>query len=80
MMIKGVAIFLAASTIASASIATTSEPALTEIRAAEATSLPETTNSNVKGLVFDRFYQVWLENIVCASPEYHYLERFCFNT
>lgn len=45
--------------------ATTSEPALAQISAAAATTKPEITTSDVKGLSFDRFYQVWLENIVC---------------
>ena len=44
--------------------ATTSEPALAQIEAAAATTKPEITTSGVKGLSFDRFYQVWLENIV----------------
>ncbi|CAG8038608.1 unnamed protein product [Penicillium salamii] len=43
--------------------ATTSEPALAQISAAAATTKPEITTSDVKGLSFDRFYQVWLENI-----------------
>ena len=62
-----VAIILAAAVVANAGVATTSEPAMTQIQAAEATTLPEVTTSNVKGLAFDRFYQVWLENIVRAS-------------
>ncbi|KAJ5818434.1 Acid phosphatase [Penicillium riverlandense] len=54
---------LSAAALARAASITTSEPAVAAIDAAMATTLPETTNSNVKGLAFDRFYQVWLENI-----------------
>lgn len=50
--------------LAVAQTATTSEPALADIHAAAATTKPEVTTSDVKGLAFDRFYQVWLENIV----------------
>lgn len=55
---------MGAAALATAQTATTSEPALADIRAATATTKPEVTVSNVKGLAFDRFYQVWLENIV----------------
>ncbi|KAJ5106522.1 phosphoesterase-domain-containing protein [Penicillium angulare] len=46
-----------------ARLATTSEPALSEIREAQATTLPEVSTSDVKGVAFNRFYQIWLENI-----------------
>ncbi|KAJ5278949.1 acid phosphatase [Penicillium angulare] len=46
-----------------ASLATTSEPALSEIREAQATTLPEVSTSNFEGVAFKRFYQIWLENI-----------------
>jgi hypothetical protein len=58
------AVVLAVVVSAMAQIATVSEPALSEIHAAAATIKPQVTTSDVKGLVFDRFYQVWLENIV----------------
>jgi acid phosphatase len=58
---------LAAAVLARAEIATTSEPALAQITAAAATTKPESPTSDVKGLAFDRFYQVWLENIVRDS-------------
>ncbi|KAJ5929168.1 hypothetical protein N7454_007016 [Penicillium verhagenii] len=54
---------LAAATLALAGVATVSEPDKSDILKAQATTLPEFSTSNVKGLVFDRFYQVWLENI-----------------
>lgn len=55
---------LAVLNVATAATITTSEPSLPEIQAAQATTLPETTNSDVGGVAFDRFYQIWLENIV----------------
>lgn len=59
---------LAAAVLARAQIATTSEPAVAQITAAAATTVPESPTSDVKGLAFDRFYQVWLENIVSDTP------------
>lgn len=67
---KAVALnLLAAAAVARAGVATVSEPSLSQIKKAQATTLPESPTSNVKGLAFDRFYQVWLENIVC---DHHY--------
>ncbi|KAJ5185184.1 Phosphoesterase [Penicillium cf. griseofulvum] len=57
------AVLMGGATLAIAQTATTSEPAVAEIHAAAATTKPEVTVSNVKGLAFDRFYQIWLENI-----------------
>ncbi|CAG8043164.1 unnamed protein product [Penicillium olsonii] len=54
---------LAMAAVAIGLTATTSEPALAQISEAAATTKPEITTSGVKGLAFDRFYQVWLENI-----------------
>jgi len=61
---KGAVALLAAAVLARAQVATTSEPAFAQITAVAATTRPESPISNVKGLAFDRFYQVWLENIV----------------
>ncbi|KGO43953.1 Phosphoesterase [Penicillium expansum] len=58
-----IAVVMGAAALATAQTATTSEPAVADIRAAAATTKPEVTTSDVKGLAFDRFYQVWLENI-----------------
>ncbi|KAJ5683404.1 hypothetical protein N7462_006569 [Penicillium macrosclerotiorum] len=55
--------FLALLTLAAAGTITTSEPSLQDINAAAATTLPYSPTSNVKGLAFDRFYQIWLENV-----------------
>jgi hypothetical protein len=59
-----VAGMLAAASIAVAQTIQTSEPTLPEIQAAAATALPLSPTSNVKGVAFDRFIQVWLENTV----------------
>lgn len=58
-----IAAFLTAASLAYAEIATEEKPSLSEIEAAAATTLPYSPVSDVKGLAFDRFYQVWLENI-----------------
>lgn len=57
-------LLLAAAGAASAQLITTSEPALSDIKAAAATAVPSSPVSNVQGLAFKNFYQVWLENIV----------------
>jgi acid phosphatase len=56
--------------------ATSSEPAestvapsLSAVESAAATVTPLSPVSNVKGVAFDRFYQVWLENTVCKGKE-----------
>ncbi|KAJ5747729.1 acid phosphatase PHOa [Penicillium nucicola] len=54
---------LALAGMAAGAIITTSEPAKTAIAAAEATTVPQVWTSNVTGNSFDRFYQVWLENV-----------------
>ncbi|KAJ5629199.1 Acid phosphatase [Penicillium herquei] len=56
-------VLLLTAAVALAGVATTSEPALSEIHEAQATTLPEVTTSKAKGIAFNRFYQVWLENI-----------------
>jgi len=42
----------------------TIQPALSDIRAAQATALPSSPTSNVKGKAFDRIIHIWLENTV----------------
>lgn len=56
------ATLLAAASLTGAQLATISEPSISEINQAAATTLPESPTSDVKGVAFDRFYQVWLEN------------------
>lgn len=58
---------VAAAVMVRAQVATTSEPAVSAIKAAAATTLPEASTSNVQGKAFNRFYQVWLENIVSVD-------------
>lgn len=57
----------AASSYASRPPDATIEPSLTEIEATAATASPLSPLSNVKGVAFDRFFQVWLENTVRIS-------------
>ncbi|RAL07943.1 acid phosphatase PHOa [Aspergillus homomorphus CBS 101889] len=61
-MHSATALFALAGLAAGATI-TTKEPTLAEIKQAQATTLPLTWTSNVKGKAFDRFYQIWLENV-----------------
>ncbi|KAL2813004.1 phosphoesterase family-domain-containing protein [Aspergillus granulosus] len=42
---------------------TTTEPPLAEIKQAQPTAEPLVWTSDVKGKAFDRFYQIWLENV-----------------
>ncbi|KAI9931838.1 hypothetical protein ASPWEDRAFT_104194 [Aspergillus wentii DTO 134E9] len=60
---KTVAALLATLSLAYAQTATEKEPSLSDIEAAAATVKPYAPVSNVKGIGFDRFFQVWLENI-----------------
>ncbi|BDD59382.1 hypothetical protein MAP00_004591 [Monascus purpureus] len=62
-MKSSVALLLASVAWASAQTAHESEPSLAEIREAAATIQPYSPVSFVPGRAFDRFYQVWLENI-----------------
>ncbi|KAJ5772287.1 hypothetical protein N7520_002816 [Penicillium odoratum] len=56
--------FIGALSVASARTipATASMPSLAEVEAAAATVVPLSPVSNVKGLAFDRFTQIWFEN------------------
>lgn len=56
-------------TYASPPPVSTIEPSLSAIEAAAATATPLSPVSHVKGLAFDRFYQVWLENVVSLPRE-----------
>lgn len=53
--------------LALAKTATTELPSRAEIEAAQATVLPHSPVSNVKGLSFNRFVNIWLENTVHPS-------------
>ncbi|EKV06789.1 Phosphate-repressible acid phosphatase [Penicillium digitatum] len=54
--------FIGALALAAAKTTTEKTPTQAEIDAARATVLPYSPVSNVKGLVFDRFVNIWLEN------------------
>ena len=45
---------------------TTIQPALPSILATQATTVPLSPVSNVKGAAFDRVIQIWLENTVIS--------------
>ncbi|KAJ5211439.1 phosphoesterase-domain-containing protein [Penicillium cinerascens] len=62
-----VASLLVVAGLASGATITTTEPALAAIERAQATTVPQTWTSNVKGKAFDRFYQIWLENVDYSS-------------
>jgi len=67
-MLISAALLVAAGHLAAASpygtppAVSTIEPTLTQIQATAATATSISPLSNVKGLAFNRFYQVWLEN------------------
>ncbi|OKL59394.1 Acid phosphatase [Talaromyces atroroseus] len=56
-------LLLTAAGAAVAQLATTSEPSLSQIEQAAATVVPSSPVSDVEGLAFKRFYQVWMENV-----------------
>lgn len=66
---QSIAVVLAAAQVAAAASyasrppMSTIEPSLASIQAAAATATPLSSTSNVQGLAFNRFYQLWLENI-----------------
>lgn len=51
---------------------TKQNPSQAEIDAARASVLPFSPVSNVKGLTFDRFAQIWIENTVCSFRKMKY--------
>lgn len=69
-----VAALLVAAGLASGATITTTEPALAAIERAQATIVPQTWTSNVTGKAFDRFYQIWLENVVCFHRVLSYVD------
>ncbi|KAL3448131.1 acid phosphatase PHOa [Aspergillus insuetus] len=64
------AAFLILAGLAAGAAITTTEPSLSQIQQAQATAVAGTWTSNVKGKAFDRFYQIWLENV-----DYHNAAR-----
>jgi acid phosphatase len=57
-------VFAATTSYASRPTFSTIQPALSSIRAAQATATPLSPVSNVKGIAFDRIIHIWLENTV----------------
>lgn len=64
-MASSVAALVALAGVVTGATITTKEPSLPDIRQAQATTAPLTWTSNVTGKAYDRFYQIWLENVVC---------------
>lgn len=60
--------FLGGLSLALAKTTTKELPSRAEIEAAQATVLPHSPVSNVKGLSFNRFVNIWLENTVSPHP------------
>jgi hypothetical protein len=60
-------IALATSPYPSRAPESTIEPTLTQILATQATAPALSPVSNVKGVAFDRFIQIWLENTVSSE-------------
>jgi hypothetical protein len=56
--------FAATTSYATRPPVSTIQPALSSIYAAQATAVPLSPVSNVKGAAFDRIVQIWLENTV----------------
>jgi hypothetical protein len=75
-MFQSLAVVLASAGLAAAQLATTSEPPLSAIQAAQATTVPLSPKSNVKGVAFQHFYQVWLENTVSDQSNFYSLPTF----
>jgi acid phosphatase len=67
--------FVGALALGAAKTITEENPTQAEIDAARATVLPYSPVSNVKGLAFDRFVDIWLENTVC--PVQHSIHGTC---
>jgi acid phosphatase len=66
------AAFIGSMSLASAATIPASDdmPSLAEIEAAAATVKPYSPVSNVKGLVFDNFHQIWFENQVSQFHQF----------
>jgi acid phosphatase len=62
-MKSSVATLLVTASLAYAQTATEKEPSLSAIESAAASIQPYSPVSNVEGVAFNRFFQVWLENI-----------------
>lgn len=61
---KSLFAFVSCLAMAAAETSTVEYPTAAEIAAARASVLPYSPVSNVKGLAFDRFVDIWIENTV----------------
>ena len=64
---KSLAVFIGALALAAAKTTTVEYPTDAEVEAAAATVVPLSPTSHVKGLAFDRFVNIWIENTVCIA-------------
>lgn len=64
---QSLAVFIGALALAAAKTITVENPTDAEVEAAAATVVPLSPTSNVKGLAFDRFVNIWIENTVCIA-------------
>lgn len=62
-MMNSALLLLAGAGAAVAQLATVSEQPLASVEAAAATAVPSSPVSNVEGVAFKRFFQVWMENV-----------------
>ena len=83
LLLAGAAQALAATSVAEPPESTI-QPAPSAISAARATATASSPVSNVKGIAFDRFYQIWLENTdyaaAAADPSQKCVWRVIFVT
>jgi acid phosphatase len=63
---KSLLAFVSCLAMAAAETTTIENPTAAEIEAAQASVLPYSPVSNVRGLAFDRFVDVWIENTVSS--------------
>jgi acid phosphatase len=73
---KSLVTLLGGLSVALAQTSSEQYPSAAEIEAAQATVQPHSPVSNVQGLAFNRFVNIWLENTVCDAllnllPELH---------
>jgi acid phosphatase len=61
---KSLFTFVSCLAVAAAETSTVEYPTAAEIAVAKASVLPYSPVSNVKGLAFDRFVDIWIENTV----------------
>jgi len=58
-------VFIGALALAAAKTTSVEYPTDAEVEEAAAKAVPSSPTSHVKGLAFDRFVNIWIENQVC---------------